>query len=931
MNTFARWSRIGTVFAVLAAACWLVGAAAQTTRPATTTRPVATPRAAEAAKPAADARVRETHPNGRLLEGFENFSALQGQGQLVTVTEGPGVTEGNAALQIPPQGAVTIRPSRRDISRPWWLRVDTLNVQPESQRLRFEFSGGISTGIVAIVAPGRDTLSMPLAMLSIITGREWDEDDRPVLTIRNLSESPIIIDNLRVEPPMDWPRDARAYDLGTRFAWPGFSNDTDRELGVWGNSTVAPNYPHPLVGSAYGPWPDFRTTARFQMQGGSKGQTVGYVWLSHVSLFNMQPLEYFAKLNGKFLVRKQNQPRQMLGTDGKTGMMIGFNGEWSPAWFDKTYAPMFYDTVPIALNPGSNELELFNTQMTAVVLAPASERGALLKAVEQVEKDLSAYRRQFVAGRRVEPTCTFAATEEEARMGMMLLPADDTAFSPTWQPTDETRLAKAEVTTFAGATAVIPLAVVPLKKGQISVFPGAFRSTEGGKALPLSRPVEMQFATRLPRLTEATIYMHPWLLRSRVAAAKEREIIPAAVVLSIAPNAAEGTYAGQIKLTGAGGSCVLPVEVTVRHIGMPSRMPTFGVSDGTAARDAYGPMSGAMEARDRDRLTGAVRQELVKAGFNAFSIPAVGLNRELAPVDDACVQALKSIGPKATGVAICDLGSAHYALGNRGYDRGLGANYVRGLGTAISRTQSLVNRAGVSDCLFHAGWIGDRNVDYILDTGEVIQHAKGRSIAWIGGYHLRGRSDNDMRRFRDCFSALLVTAGYPVHNEIASFTQGGSGPSSRDVYFEFRTPDVYMMGFYSFGMGVQGWYCVGMFMRPGAYSGWGFGSPGYLVPETDMGKFAPTVSVLRVWQGQSDFLLARRAEEVMEAARRAGVDEGELPALLGAIRDKAREPRTIGTDHIELRCGAMSPQELNDLRQKLIAATADVLKKMPKR
>jgi len=894
---------------------------------------------AQAARAADGAKAAEPPVSlSRMLEGFESLSALQGrQGELVSVTEGQGVTQGNAALQIPPQGAVTISLTQRDLTRPWWLKLDTYNVQPESQMLRLEFSGGLGAQIHAVVQPGKDTLSMPLSMPSIVAGREWDDDGR--LTIRNVSESPIIVDNLRMEPPADWPKDARAYDLGSRFGWPGFSAETDWDTSLWrwdrtNNNTLNFGYPHPLVNSTMGPWPGDRTVTNLQLKGGTKGATVGFLWLSHVSTNNMQPVEYSARLNGKFLVNKKHQPRAMVSTDGKRGLMVGMNGEWTPAWFNKTYAPTFYDVVPIVLTSGNNELELINMQVSAVVVAPGSEKAALAKAVEQVEKDLSTYRRQFVAGRRVEPTCTFAATEEESKSGLILLPADDTSFSPTWQPTDETRLTKLEATAFAGATVVLPLAVIPLKKAPLAATPGAFRSAEGGKPLTLSKPAEMEFAARLPRIADASVYMQPWVLRSRVSSTKEREVILAAVVLPIAPTAAEGTYNGQIKLALANGSCTLPVEVTVRNVGMPSPMPTFGVSAGSSARDAYGPVAAAVDKKEQDRLSSLVRQELLKAGFNAFAIPASGLNwdRDMTPNDDACVQALRTLG-KAPGVFIGDLGSARNVLSNR-FSVGMNQNYIRGIGGAIGRTHDLARKAGVpGGILFNAGTIwNDRGMDDVLEAGEHIQSAKGRSIAFVPGYVLQPRNDRDIARFRDSFSAIVVGAGNPVYSKIEAFAQPGAGQSaSRDVFFEFYVPDVYMMGFYAFGMGVQGWYCAGLHMRPGPYSGWGFGSPGYLVPEPEMGQLSPTVAMLRARQGQNDFLLARRADEVLELAKKHNVDAAELSNLLTAIRDKARGLQGIGPDRLHMRTTVMSPKELDDLRRQLIAATADVAKNLPKK
>jgi len=878
----------------------------------------------------------ESVPGARLLEGFEDVRTLRGQGQLIAVTEGAGVTQGQAALQIPPQGAVTVNLMGHDLDRPWWLKLDTLNMQPEPLTLRLEFSGGVTAQISAVVQPGKDTLAMPLMLPQQIAGWEWDESSRPVLTIRNTSESPIVVDNLRVESPVEWPRDTRAYDVGARFCWPGFSRDTDRDLGLWGNM-LNPNYPHPLIGHTLGPWPDYRTTTRFQMTGSSKGQTVGYLWLSHVSINNMQPVEHYAKLNGKFLVNKKHQPRSMMATDGKRGLMIGMNGEWTADWFDKTYAPTFYDVVPIVLNAGMNELELLNTQVSAVVLAPSTEKAALSKAVERVEKDLSTYRRQFMVGRRVEPTCAFAATEAEGRGGLILLPADDASFSPTWQPTEEKRLDKLSVTTFAGATAVLELAVVPLKKGVISVAPVPFRSaaSEGGKTLVLSRPAEVLFASRLPRIADASAYMQPWVLRPRVASAREREIIPAALVLSIAPNASEGTYSGQIKFTSTGGTCTLPVEVTVRAIGLPSSTPTFGVSGTTTAREVYGPVSGTMAVAEQDRLTREVRAELLKMGFNAFAFPASGLNRDrdMTPSDDACLQALRTFGNKTAGVGVGDLSNARSTLMSR-YDRGLNNNYIRGLSGAIARTNDLARKAGMTTApLYHAGTIwSDRDMTTVLADGEYIQSAKGRSVAFVPGYVMQARSENDLKRFRDSFSALVVGAGYPVSAKLDAFVQPAAGQTStREVFLEFYTPDVYMMGFYAFGMGVQGWYCTGLHMRPGPYSGWGFGSPGYLVPEPELGQLSPTVAVLRARQGQSDFLLVRRADEVMEQARKSNVDPGELPALLKAIRDKARSQGYIAPDRIDMRARVMTPQELTDLRHQLIAATAEVLKSMAKK
>jgi len=271
-------------------------------------------------------------------------------------------------------------------------------------------------------------------------------------------------------------------------------------------------------------------------------------------------------------------------------------------------------------------------------------------------------------------------------------------------------------------------------------------------------------------------------------------------------------------------------------------------------------------------------------------------------------------------------------LSNR-HDKG-SQSYTRGLGGAMSRTNDMARKSGMSGApMFYAGWVwNERDLSNVLADGDHIQTARGRAVAFIQSWLLQSRGDNDMQRLRDSFSALVVVPGSPVFPRIEAFTKTTTGqPVAREVFFEFHTPDVYMMGFYAFGMGVQGWFCSGLYMRPGPYSGWGFNSPGYIVPEPEMGQLSPTVAILRARQGQSDFLLARRADEVAGLAKKHNVDAGELPALLASIRTKARDLQGIGPDRLTMRTATLSPKELDDLRKQLLAATADVVKNLPKK
>ena len=179
------------------------------------------------------------------------------------------------------------------------------------------------------------------------------------------------------------------------------------------------------------------------------------------------------------------------------------------------------------------------------------------------------------------------------------------------------------------------------------------------------------------------------------------------------------------------------------------------------------------------------------------------------------------------------------------------------------------------------------------------------------------------------WDALIIR---PNHRTLPAwvrrFKQLGAG---RCVYVHADRPDRYLAGFYPRAVGADGCYFGGVFIAQGGpYTGFHLDGGGLLVPQSDNG-FAPTLALLRLWQGRQDGTLMQTAEEMLEKAAKAQVAATELETALARIRDRALKLPGVRYSAKLMRTSAVSHAEMDSWRGSLLDATAEYARRLGKK
>ncbi|MBT3202339.1 MAG: hypothetical protein HN350_20760, partial [Phycisphaerales bacterium] len=196
-----------------------------------------------------------------LLEGFEKFAPSPKTTNVKIVTSGPGLTQGAAAVELTPGGAITIKVSGADIARLPWLRIDTHHNTKGTRSLQISAASGVLPAITVegYVATGQDTLAFPLTMR--IAPATVKPDTRIfAVTVTNTDTVAIIVDNIRLEPLVRTPPGAILWDFGKspNTVWPGFTPKSAGSKSIkWKKDLVYHSghslpYPDPLTQDCIG-------------------------------------------------------------------------------------------------------------------------------------------------------------------------------------------------------------------------------------------------------------------------------------------------------------------------------------------------------------------------------------------------------------------------------------------------------------------------------------------------------------------------------------------------------------------------------------------------------------------------------------------------------------------------------------------------------
>jgi hypothetical protein len=858
------------------------------------------------------------------LEDFEKFtsSSKAVSGKFTVIEAKPGVTDGRQALQLEKESSVTISLKDIDVEKLPWLKVDVFTEDKAAPScLRMYFKGkSFSYSITAICQPGQDTVALPLSVVCNQTGRDWPEEEVKLM-LTDMGSSSITLDNVRLEGAEPPPPGAILADFGPerQAVWPGFSPSCS--VISWSDKTEThPNdsgFPDPLTGDFLAPYLQDKWEDHITIE--SKSIGTAWLWVSHYGRYYIQPPEYYARSRGKTLLARRSTLKQLLGPEG---LQEGIDGEWTPQWMEKVCVPRVVELVQVPLQPGKNQVDLCNVQLTAAAIAPAGSRTAMLAYLEKVKKDLARYHRQFVLGQRLEYRSEIQPTDEETKAGVMFFsPPRDASIRTDYLPKEDSRLKLAEGSLYNGGLALVHMAAVPLKKGVLSGSVSPLKSIDGKS---IGVPAELWFLDRVPHVASAQASTIPWILCRRLTV-REREVVHFKVVVQSALNAAAGDYSSTIRLNTGTSLAEIPIMVHLYPCGTDSGpTATFGVMGCDFSTTLLGPIAGPLEGKKRAQLDGKLRQEVLALGFNAMSLPSVGITTDAKdkPVvyDACCVDPLRSVqGKTMRGRSLIDFSSPLYTLNRIGVPPG-GSRFERLMTEVASRSDSIVSKAGFAEPLHCVGTISDpeelekssavhqslapigRLATVVPDT-LILKVSKEKFLKALKPVSTLLVQENGSRKYMDTVDAFLKAEEH------------------RDFYVIFYRADEYAMGFYAWGQGARGWYSSVPFQSK-PYHGFDFGFTGLLAPDADLAQPCLMLqSVLWMRQGMSDFVLASRAQSLIKQAEKAGVDSSQLQKLLDALRKESREG---------LPYSGAGSDDLQNKRQVILEAAAKVHEQLKK-
>lgn len=873
----------------------------------------------------------------QLVEGFEDISAVRvTRGKLSAVSLGEGVTQGKQAAEVPPAAEIHLKVEGRDCREKPWLKVDVMAVQPLVHSLRLTLSAQRwRRSCVAYVRPGKDTIALPLSVVGASFANGFPDGDVAV-TVTNLSSTPLIMDNIRLEPAVKAPAGSILIDFGGQRqpCWPGFEagavmNRCITWSGQSGIHAGNARCPDPLTGDFVGRTPGDKTVDYFDVNNPTSAPMTAWLWITHCGVRNSQAMEYVLRFRNRTALRKRRTRKQMLGTDG---LLEGMDEPWTPQWFDTVYAGRFYDVVQLSLRPGHNRVDVGNCQLAAMLAGPTSELAGLSECVEQVKSDLSRYRRQFVVGDKIEPACKVVPTDAESRTGAMVFrPPPDEAFSATWEPAESNRVAKIEVVGVNGGIVVIPLVVVPLRNTSLVGAAVLGLRSAGGRSLvsPGDTPAAFFYKT-VPRVSGGQVKFQPWIEAKSYGPVAERRVIHLAAVVRISPSAGAGLYSGQLRVNFTGGQARVPLEIEVHHLARRTgKFPTFGAASSTSSRSLYCGLAASLAPAQRASLTGKIRQSLLTDGLNALTLSSATFATGSKLSVNGFVRNLKTYPAKSVrGETLIGVGSPLWQLDRWGIQLGT-QRFREKIRALVQRTSELTAEAKLSDYCFYFGRVWDaRGLDAASRKAAPAVAAGGRTAVLVGSSIIRRLgADRAKSLLRPISTLLIIPDTSEVRAQIKAFKALGG---DRRAYVYVYRPDRFRQGFYARSVEADGYYLHDVFMPGPPFKGFHVNGTGLVAPRSD-GGIAPTLAMLRCRQADDDYLLMLRAEAILKRADDVKAPADELARILRTIRSRSSELRGVRFDGNNLRTSSVLPVEMESWRTVLIRAAADVSKSLPKK
>ncbi len=853
-----------------------------------------------------------------VLEDFESF---QGDALIVPVGQGKGVTHGRQAVMFRAGGSVVVKLAGLDPNATPWIRLDSLTTQPLVQPIILDFlnSDGRSLyRVVGHVQPGSDTLSLPVWCFA---GRVTGEWPGSLVSVRVTNPGPeaVMIDYVRAEPVVAAPNQSVMLDFGPKkqVRWPGFMTaGNDDPAWVWANQWRghgdSRSYPDGLTGDYVGPTA-FGNTEKITIVAPGSTPVVAWIWLTHDFGSHYPPAEYAFQVNGKTVLRSRLTAKQFFSDDG---LMRGRGGDWTARWYSKDFSERLSHQLKVTLRPGANRVNLLNCQVAAMVMGPASNERAMKQFVDQVNRDVQRYRRQFVVATRRQILCTVQPTAEQQQVGMMVFsPRGQRPFEAGWVPQDANEVKLVRCTALAGSTALAALAVVPTKPLSLLMPSVETTSTEGQSLRLAAQSCNAWVVDRIPNAHEGMVDFVPWLLRSKARDIKKDEILHVAVAIGVSAKAAEGVYRGSIRLNHGGSQVRIPLELKVLRGPVLDRPPTFLPTRRVETPMFYGGLSATFSKSQKGKFRRDIHSLLSARGLNAFWIsgPTFSTGRSLVETD--MIGDLQDISRKfMTGRWLLNLRTMRDKLRNVGITFGT-SKYKLVMSAAISRYQARARKLRLPEPLCYFGYHWDIEAEKELQAEAAGLARMGAKLVFLcTGSFLSRLEVAERKRILQPYAALFVSDG--VANMGDLIKEYKALGSDRLVLVWQTVPERYAVGFRSAALGGDGVYVDAVMPRGPVYDGLGRLGAGFAVADAD-GSLIGTLGSLIFHQGVDDFTLWKKCEQLLEKADRTGTDVAGLRAVMAEIQRKvlAFSPRPISGGLVDKN---INPIQLEQWRMSLL-------------
>ncbi|MCD6377811.1 MAG: hypothetical protein J7L99_03040 [Planctomycetes bacterium] len=877
-----------------------------------------------------------------LIEGFEASGALQTSGKVEVVKGADVATEGTHALKMEPDSRVRISIPPKAIKSVGWLKIDTFGVHPVIAWLEINLSGSPGKTKpshpfrkVGYIKPGKDTLALPLGLVAKEYTGPWP--DRPYrLELRNTSHEPIVIDNVRLAPPLAPPKGVVLLDFGpsNQAVWPGFEPAGTMGKGItWsGNHRIycySSGYPDPLQGDIAGRALGYkqRENAFIQSQA---DKAIAWIWMTHYSYGFSPAVEYEAKVNNRVMLRGKLSPAQMLSNQG---LLLGKDQPWTADWLEKSFIPKIVSTVEVNLKKGNNALELMNCQIAAMIISPAKHKRATLNYIRNIKQDLSRYYRQFVLADQSRPHCDLSPNEDETKSGFIVLsPPRNEWFSRTYKPAPEHRTKQIDAIAASGSAATIAFAVVPCKKARL-IRAYINNLVAPSKGIIPRGNIKIYSLNTMPVVRDGLVYYQPYILGQDFRDVPAGEICWFALRIIVPQRTRTGDYRGKINISTVTRSAQLSVNLRVVHLegekgrkGITERV--VGLISTGNCREVYHSLSYLIPQMQRYRIRQNILTYLVNAGINAPALAGPALEwRKLKIIRSSLFDGLQ-VYPrlKNPGKTLIRLDYAFEVLEGREISAGT-SRYRNIAWDLVKASQELVHRGRIKDYALYCGNPYRRErIQRIISRVEAVHRANGKAAMGIYASYINSMSAAERTKL---FASLDTLLCLPNHRSIATIaSRFKKGHANKTFAVLLSYPDVYSAGFYSWAIGADGVYLERIFAYYPLFNAFRFSPMSLLLPDQS-GRFMPTLSLLNLQRAIDDYDLARRCEHLVNIAKQHNIDTTELQKILDEIR--IITGKTVpGFVADKLRSDAVLPSQLEKWRESMIKAAGEISKKLSK-